>query len=73
MASVTNAYADNSGVLHTTPHDAAIADLTSVLGRIGNEAGLAAGLARMIIEKRPEIETVFADLDLMRAHAERTS
>jgi len=73
MAKVANAYADNCGVLHTTPHDAAVADLTTVLGRIGAEAGITAGLARMIIEKRPEIETVFADLDLMRAHDERTS
>lgn len=73
MANVAQAYADNGGTLHAAPQDAAVADLTMVLGRIGAESGITAGLARMILDKRPEIETVFADLDLMRAHAERVS
>lgn len=70
MAKIIEAYADNNGALHQTPHDAAVADLTTVLGRIGAEAGITAGLARMIIEKRPDIEAVFSDLDLMSQHSE---
>jgi hypothetical protein len=66
MASIVQAYADNSGKLHESPLDATVADLTIVLGRIGAESGITAGLARLIIEKRSEIEAVFADFDAMR-------
>lgn len=73
MAKVAFAYADNSGALHTDPQDAAIADLGTVLGRIGAEAGITNGLARMIIEKRAEIEKVFIDLDHMCQHARQSA
>lgn len=68
MAKVAYAYADNTGTLHGTPEEAALADLAAVLGRIGAEAGITGGLARMILEKRADIEKVFADLDDMGAH-----
>lgn len=69
MAKVAYAYADNTGTLYGTPEEAALADLAAVLGRIGAEAGITGGLARMILEKRADIEKVFADLDDMGAHA----
>lgn len=69
MAKVAFAYADNSGALHADPEDAALADLASVLGRIGADSGITGGLARMILEKRTEIEKVFIDLDHMVSHA----
>lgn len=69
MASVIFAYADNSGNLHTAPIDAALADISTILGRIGAETGITSGLAKLIIEKRAELEAVFADLDQMTAHA----
>lgn len=68
MASIVQAYADNSGTLHTHPYDAAVADLTVVLGRIGGETGITSGLAKLIIEKRAEIEAVFADFDAMSTY-----
>lgn len=69
MASVTFAYADNAGTLHTAPIDAALADISTILGRIGAETGITSGLAKLIIEKRAELEAVFADLDHMTSHA----
>lgn len=66
MAKTVPAYADNQGNLHPTPDQAALADLSTVLGRIGGESGITAGLSKCIIEKRAEIEQVFADLDAMQ-------
>lgn len=65
MAKTIPAYADNQGNLHATPVDAALSDLSAVLGRIGAESGITSGLAKCIIEKRAEIEAVFDDLDMM--------
>lgn len=65
MAKVATAFADNKGNLHPTAEAAVLADLTMILGRIGAESALTAGLAQRIIEKRHEIEAAFADLDAM--------
>lgn len=69
MASVVFAYADNAGTMHHAPIDAAVADISTILGRIGADSGIAAGIARKIIEKRAELEAVFAELDQMIVHA----
>lgn len=70
MASVVLAYADNAGTMHHAPIDAAVADIATILGRIGADSGIAAGIARKIIEKRAELERVFAELDeMMTIHA----
>jgi 3-methyladenine DNA glycosylase Tag len=63
MAKVVNSYADNSGKVHDTVEEAVIADLSNVLGRIGAEAGLTAGIAKTILAKRDEIEAIFAEFD----------
>jgi hypothetical protein len=65
MARIDTCYRDNSGAAHEVPEDAALADLEAVLGRIGAESGLTKGLAKMILDKRADIEAVFADLDMM--------
>ncbi len=67
MAKIAQAFADNQGKLHPTPELAALADLTTVLGRIGAEGGITEGLAKRLMERRAEIEQVFADLDNMIA------
>lgn len=72
MASVVSAFADNSGTLHTSPLDAVLADISMILGRIGNDAGMTAGIARIIVEKRSEIEAAFADFDAMRIQSGRS-
>jgi hypothetical protein len=65
MAKPATAFVDNQGKLHATADAAVLADLQAILGRIGAEGGLTAGLAQLVLEKHPEIEAVFADLDAM--------
>ncbi len=65
MAKPATAFIDNQGKLHPTPDAAVLADLQAILGRIGAEGGLTAGLAQRVLEKRADIEAVFADLDAM--------
>lgn len=65
VAKVATAFADNQGKLHSTAEAAVLADLSVILGRIGAESGITSGLAKCIIEKRAEIEAVFADFDAM--------
>lgn len=69
MATECTAYRDNKGGLHPTADRATLADLADVLGRVGEEGGMTAGVAKLIFEKRAEIERVFAEHDLM-AHSE---
>lgn len=65
MARIATAYADNAGRLHASPGEATVSDLAAVLGRIGAEAGITGGLAKLLLEKRAEIEQVFAEHDAM--------
>lgn len=65
MAKITHAFADNRGALHLTAEAAVLADLTVILGRIGAESALTAGLAQRILEKRSEIEALFQEFDQM--------
>ena len=65
MAKSIEAYVDNRGNLHMTPTSAVIGDIAASLGRVGDEGGLTEGVARLILEKRAEIEQAFADLDSM--------
>lgn len=74
MAKAVPAYIDNQGALHTSPEQAALADLTRVLGRIGAEGGITWVLAKCIIEKRSEIEAIFTDMDAMaKSHGTGTN
>lgn len=65
MATECTAYRDNKGGLHPTPERATLADLADVLGRVGEEGGMTSGVAKLIFEKREEIERVFAEHDHM--------
>lgn len=65
MAKSIQAYLDNRGHLHTSPTSAVIGDITHALGRVGEEGGLTEGVARLILEKRAEIERAFMDLDAL--------
>lgn len=65
MAKIAQAYADERGQLHGTAEQAALSDLSAVLGRLGAEGGITSGIAQRILERRIEIEKVFADLDAM--------
>lgn len=65
MASECVAYRDTKGNLHGSLEKATLEDLAGVLGRVGDEGGMTAGVARMIFDKRNEIERVFAEHDAM--------
>ena len=67
MATECTAYRDDKGSLHPTPERATLADLAHVLGRVGEEGGMTSGVAKLIFEKREEIERVFAEHDAMLA------
>ena len=63
MASIVEAYKDGRGNLHLDPSSAIVADIAAALGRVGDEGGLTQGVARLILDKRSDIEAAFADLD----------
>lgn len=62
------AFRDSKGGLHGDLVKATLEDLAGVLGRVGDEGGMTAGVAKLIFAKRAEIERVFAEHD--SAHAE---
>lgn len=63
MAKSTEAFTDKRGNLHHSATEAVLSDITYALGRVGDEGGLTAGVARLILEKRADIEKAFADHD----------
>lgn len=65
MATECTAYRDSKGGLHGSPEKATLEDLAGVLGRVGDEGGMTAGVAKLIFEKRNEIERVFLEHDAM--------
>ncbi len=65
MAKVAKCFADNSGITHDTPEEATIADIALVLGRLSADSGIAGGVAKLIFDKRAEIEAAFAEFDEM--------
>lgn len=67
MASECTAYRDAKGGLHSSAERATLEDLAAVLGRVGDEGGMTSGVARMILDKRSEIERILAEHDAMLA------
>lgn len=65
MAKAIEAYRDERGNLHHSPASAIVADIAAALGRVGDEGGLTVGVAKLIMEKRAEIEQAFADYDAL--------
>lgn len=71
MAKMGTAFFDNKGQFHKTPEEATVADLASLLGKIGDGESLAPGIAYILLEKRADIEALFADYDSMKQEEER--
>lgn len=63
MAKAIESYADNSGCIHATIEAAVLSDIAQALGRLSADQGIAGGVAKLILEKRAEIEAAFRDLD----------
>lgn len=60
-------YFDRKGHFFKTPRDATASDLAALLGQIGEGESLAPGIAHMLLERRTEIEQLFAEHDAMVA------
>jgi hypothetical protein len=67
MAHRGTGFFDSKGHFFKTPNDATVSDLASVLGKIGDGESLAPGIAQMILDRRGEIERLFAEHDAMMA------
>ena len=67
MARIGRGYFDRKGHFFKTPRDATVSDLAAVLGQIGDGESLAPGIAHTLLERRAEIEALFADHDVMMA------
>lgn len=66
MAKMVPAFADNSGKLHATAENATLSDIAGILGRLGSDPGLTDGIARKVLEKRAELEAIFAEHDALK-------
>jgi hypothetical protein len=67
MAHTGTGYFDSRGQYFRSPIEATVSDLAGLLGRVGEGESLAPGIAHMMLEKRAEIERIFADHDSMLA------
>ena len=65
MAHEGTGYFDDKGIFFKTPEAATLSDLERLLGKIGDGDSLAPGIAHLLLEKRTEIERIFAEHDDM--------
>ena len=67
MARSGRGYFARRGQFFKTPREATVSDLAAMLGQIGEGESLAPGIAHTILERRGEIEALFAEHDAMVA------
>lgn len=65
MAHTGTGFFDRKGNFYKSPRDATVSDLAALLGKIGDGESLAPGIAYMLLERRAEIEQLFAEHDRM--------
>ncbi|WP_296718681.1 hypothetical protein [Erythrobacter sp.] len=65
MAICKTGYFDRKGNFFKNARDATVSDLASLLGQVGEGESLAPGIASKILERRAEIEQLFAEHDAM--------
>jgi len=70
MARKGTGYFDRRGHFFKTAKDATASDIAALLGQIGDGESLAPGIAHVLIEKRADIERLFAEHDAMLAEEE---
>jgi hypothetical protein len=66
MAHTGIGFFDSRGHFFKTPEEATLSDLSLLLGRIGEGDSLAPGIATMLLERRSEIERIFAEHDELK-------
>jgi len=62
---------NNRNQYFKTPEEATTSDLSSLLGRIGDGDSLAPGIAAMLLQRRAELEAIFAEHDDMIEQSEK--
>ena len=67
MARKGTGFFDARGHYYKTPEEATVSDLAGILGKIGDGESLAPGIAHMMLDRRSEIERLFAEHDTMMA------
>ena len=67
MARKGTGYFDRKGHFFKTAKDATASDLAAILGQIGEGESLAPGIAHVLLERRADIERLFAEHDAMMA------
>lgn len=65
MAHTGTGFFDRKGNFFKSAREATVSDLAGLLGKIGDGESLAPGIANMLLEKRGEIEQLFAEHDQM--------
>jgi hypothetical protein len=65
MAHTGTGFFDRKGNFFKTARDATVSDLAGLLGQIGEGESLAPGIAYMLLERRSDIERLFAEHDQM--------
>lgn len=65
MAHTGTGFFDRKGNFFKSAREATASDLAALLGKIGDGESLAPGISNMLLERRPEIEQLFAEHDKM--------
>ena len=65
MAKKGTGYFDRKGHFFKSAREATASDIAGLLGQIGDGESLAPGIAQTLLEKRAEIERLFAEHDAM--------
>jgi len=73
MAKKGTGFFDKKGQFFRNPKDATASDLAALLGQIGEGESLAPGIAHLLLEKRLQLEELFAEHDAMVADLEESS
>ena len=56
---------DGRGHFFKTPDEATISDMSALLGKVGEGESLAPGIAQTLLNRRAELEALFAEHDDM--------
>ena len=57
---------DSRGQFFKNPEEATMSDLAALLGKIGEGDSLAPGIAHLLLQRRTDIERIFAEHDEMK-------
>lgn len=58
---------DSKGHFFKSPEEATISDIAALLGKVGDGESLAPGIAHILLNRREDIERLFAEHDQMMA------